>query len=233
MHLLYLDDSGSVSDTKDRYVVLAGFCVNEKQTHWIDKGMNDIVRSFAQEDIYEWEFHGTNMREKGRREWRRLPYDTRRNAFLDALTLVTEKKLRLFAAVIDKASCKPEEDLTKLLFEQATSRFDHFLNRNNYKKGRTLKEKGILIVDRAKKELEVQRFALGFKHQGYTWGRLKNMAEVPLFLDSKSSRLIQLADLIAFAVYRYFQYGDVLYYNIIRDNFDCDRGHCHGLWIKQ
>lgn len=123
--------------------------------------------------------------------------------------------MRLFAAVIDKASCKPEDDLTKLLFEQATSRFDHFLNRINCKKGRTLKEKGILIVDRAKKELEVQRFALGFKHQGYTWGKLKNMAEVPLFLDSKSSRLIQLADLIAFAIYRYFQYGDALYYNTL------------------
>lgn len=68
MHLLYLDDSGSISDTEDRYVVLAGFCVNEKQTHWIDKGMNDIVRSFAQKDIYEWEFHGTNMCGKGRKE---------------------------------------------------------------------------------------------------------------------------------------------------------------------
>ena len=48
MHLLYLDDSGSVSDKSDRYVVLAGFCVNEKQTHWIDKGMNELVRPFRE-----------------------------------------------------------------------------------------------------------------------------------------------------------------------------------------
>ena len=150
-----------------------------------------------------------------------------------ALSLVTEKKLRLFAAVIDKTSCQEEDDLTKMLFEQATSRFDHFLSRLNLKKRTTVKEKGILIVDRAKKELEIQRFALDFKHRGYTWGRLKNMAEVPLFLDSRSSRLIQLADLIAFSIYRFFEHGDADCYNIIRNNFDSVGGRCHGLWIKQ
>ena len=233
MHLLYLDDSGSVSDKTDRYVVLAGFCVNEKQTHWIDKRMNELVRPYAGEDPYAWEFHGTDMRARGRDVWRTLPYETRKEALLSALSLVTEKKLRLFAAVIDKKSCAEGEDLTKLLFEQATSRFDHFLCRLNYKKKTTVKEKGILIVDRAKKELEIQRFALDFKHRGYTWGRLKNMAEVPLFLDSRSSRLIQLADLIAFSIYRFFEYGDAECYNIIRNNFDCECGRCHGLWIKQ
>lgn len=233
MHLLYLDDSGSVSDKTDRYVVLAGFCVNEKQTHWIDKRMNELVRPYAGEDPYAWEFHGTDMRERGRKVWRTLPYETRKETLLSALSLVTEKKLRLFAAVIDKKSCAEGDDLTKLLFEQATSRFDHFLCRLNYKKKTTVKEKGILIVDRAKKELEIQRFALDFKHRGYTWGRLKNMAEVPLFLDSRSSRLIQLADLIAFSIYRFFEYGDAECYNIIRNNFDCECGRCHGLWIKQ
>lgn len=63
MHLLYLDDSGSVSDKSDRYVVLAGFCVNEKQTHWIDKGMNELVRPFAGDEgegaqsIQKWILH--------------------------------------------------------------------------------------------------------------------------------------------------------------------------------
>lgn len=234
MHLLYLDDSGSISDTQDRYVVLAGFCVNEKQTHWIDKSMNELVSPFAANSVYKWEFHGTNMRGKGKQEWRRISYEDRKRVFLAALSIVTEKNLRLFAAVIDKKSCVESDNLTKMLLEQATSRFDLFLSRINRKQGaRKLKEKGILIVDKAQKELEMQRLTLEFKHAGHTWGKLKNMAEVPLFLDSKSSRLIQLADLIAFAVYRNFQHGDTMYYNIIRDNFDCDHGNCHGLWIKQ
>ncbi|MEG2237673.1 MAG: DUF3800 domain-containing protein, partial [Akkermansia sp.] len=203
-------------------------------TQSLDKSMNELVRPFADDSVYKWEFHGTNMREKGKQEWRRIGYEDRKRVFLEALSIVTENHLRLFAAVIDKKSCAEGEDLTKMLFEQTTSRFDQFLSRiNRNRKERNLKEKGILIVDRAQKELEVQRLALEFKHEGYTWGKLKNMAEVPLFLDSKSSRLIQLADLIAFAVYRNFQHGDTMYYNIIRDNFDCDNGHCHGLWIKQ
>ena len=85
MHLLYLDDSGSVSDKTDRYVVLAGFCVNEKQTHWIDKRMNELVRPYAGEAPYAWEFHGTDMRERGRKVWRTLPYETRKEALLSAL----------------------------------------------------------------------------------------------------------------------------------------------------
>lgn len=233
MHLLYLDDSGSVSDKSDRYVVLAGFCVNEKQTHWIDKGMNELVRPFAGDDVYAWEFHGTDMRDKGRKIWRTIPYDQRKEVLLSALSLITEKKLRLFAAVIDKSSCEEGEDLTKMLFEQTTSRVDHFLSRINAQKRRSIKEKGILIVDRAKKELEIQRFALDFKHRGYTWGKLKNMAEVPLFLDSRSSRLIQLADLVAFSIYRFFEHGDAECYDIIRNHFDSVRGRCHGLWVKQ
>lgn len=233
MHLLYLDDSGSVSDKSDRYVVLAGFCVNEKQTHWIDKGMNELVRPFAGDDVYAWEFHGTDMRDKGRKIWRTIPYDQRKEVLLSALSLITEKKLRLFAAVIDKSSCEEGEDLTKMLFEQTTSRFDHFLSRINAQKRSSIKEKGILIVDRAKKELEIQRFALDFKHRGYTWGKLKNMAEVPLFLDSRSSRLIQLADLVAFSIYRFFEHGDAECYDIIRNHFDSVRGRCHGLWVKQ
>lgn len=233
MHLLYLDDSGSVSDKTDRYVVLAGFCVNEKQTHWIDKGMNELVRPYAGEDVYSWEFHGTDMRDKGRKIWRILPYEKRKEILLSALSLITENNLRLFAAVIDKTTCSPEDDLTKLLFEQTTSRFDLFLSRINFKKRTSIKEKGILIVDRAKKELEIQKLSLDFKHCGHTWGKLKNMAEVPLFLDSRSSRLIQLADLIAFSIYRYFEYGDDECYNLIRKNFDSEHGRCHGLWIKQ
>lgn len=232
MHILYLDDSGSVSDKTDRYVVLAGFCVNEKQTHWIDKRMNELVRPYAGDDVYAWEFHGTDMRDKGRKIWRNIPYEQRKATLLSALSLVQEKKLRLFAAVIDKSTCSPDDDLTKLLFEQTTSRFDHFLSRINYKKRSAIKEKGILVVDKAKKELEIQRFSLDFKHRGYTWGKLKNMAEVPLFLDSRSSRLIQLADLIAFSIYRHFEHGDDECYNLICQRFDSVGGRCHGLWIK-
>jgi len=45
----------------------------------------------------------------------------------------------------------------------------------------------------------LQNLAQGFRESGTRWGKLRNLAEVPLFVDSRMSRIIQLADLVAWA----------------------------------
>ncbi|WP_375337222.1 DUF3800 domain-containing protein [Rhizobium lentis] len=45
------------------------------------------------------------------------------------------------------------------------------------------------------------------------------LAEVPLFLDSKASRLIQMTDLIGYWIFRHFQSGDQRGYDLIRPYF--------------
>jgi hypothetical protein len=57
-------------------------------------------------------------------------------------------------------------------------------------------------------------------------------AEVSVLLDSKSSRLIQLADLVAFAVFRFYEYNDYSFYLIISKCFDAEGGVTHGLHLK-
>src|SRR5690348_6104828 len=47
--------------------------------------------------------------------------------------------------------------------------------------------------------------------------------EVPLFLDSKASRLIQMADIVAYWTFRYFQSSDHRGFSLIRP-FCADRG---------
>jgi hypothetical protein len=59
------------------------------------------------------------------------------------------------------------------------------------------------------------------------------LAEVPLFLDSKASRLIQLADLVAYAVFRNYERTDSQFYDVIRDRFDREGGVIHGLHVRQ
>jgi hypothetical protein len=39
---------------------------------------------------------------------------------------------------------------------------------------------------------------------------------VPLFLDSKASRLIQMADMIAYWIFRYYQSGDARGYQLLQ-----------------
>ena len=113
------------------------------------------------------------------------------------------------------------------LFTQVASRFDMFLGRMHRKHD---SQRGIAIFDKSTRELTIQRASYIFSHVGHQWGgRLNNFATVPLFLDSKMSRLIQLADLIAFSIFRHFEYNDDTYFSIIKNCFDADEKNIHGL----
>ena len=50
--------------------------------------------------------------------------------------------------------------------------------------------------------------------------------------DTKMSRLIQLADLVAYAVFRKHEFGDDSYSSIIQGCFDKDRGQEYGLYVR-
>ena len=75
----------------------------------------------------------------------------------------------------------------------------------------------------------LQLLARRFREAGTRWGTLRNMAEVPLFVDSAASRLIQIADLLAWAVWRRYEYHDTRYFDGIVGRFDRDGGVIHGL----
>jgi len=42
MHLLYLDESGCVSDPQQRHFVLGGLSIFERSTHWIEQELNQL-----------------------------------------------------------------------------------------------------------------------------------------------------------------------------------------------
>lgn len=48
MYLMYVDESGSTTDPTQKYFVLSGIAVFERNTHWIEKKMNVIASQFCQ-----------------------------------------------------------------------------------------------------------------------------------------------------------------------------------------
>ncbi|MCJ1887396.1 DUF3800 domain-containing protein [Pseudomonas sp. LA21] len=229
MHLLYLDESGSVADPNQRFFVLAGVSVFERQSHWIETELNKIAERFNQAAPYDIELHGSPMR-SGREGWKNHPRDARFQAIKDALAVcLTSKHVRLFAAVIEK-SAFVGADPVEHAFEKLSMRFDLFLRRLYTKHSDA--QRGIMLFDKSSTERRIQTLAREFKHSGHSQGQTKNYAEVPVFLDSKASRLIQLADLVAFAIFRKFEFGDDQFYDVIKDNFDSDGGIQHGLYMR-
>ena len=45
MHLLYLDDSGAVSNANEQYLVLGGISVFEAQIHWITQQLDTLAEN--------------------------------------------------------------------------------------------------------------------------------------------------------------------------------------------
>lgn len=75
--------------------------------------------------------------------------------------------------------------------------------------------------------------ARDFRTLGTQWGVIRNLADTPLFVDSRASRVVQLADHVAYAVFRRYNAKDAQYFDIIAQKFDADGGVIHGLVHKQ
>ena len=112
-------------------------------------------------------------------------------------------------------------------FEEICNRFNLFLARLWNRKGE--KHRGLVVMDKSHYEETLQGLARRFRDQGTRWGNLRNLAEVPLFVDSAASRLIQIADLLAWAVWRRYEFADTRYFDRIVRRFDTEGGVMHGL----
>lgn len=232
MHLFYVDESGSVSDPSQKHFVLAGVSVFERKTHWVEQKLNEIAVRFSPADPHLIELHGSPMR-AGRDGWKAHPLSERLAAVKDALKFGVvdhcPKGVRLFGAVIRKDAIAGYDPVTHA-FEQLASRFDLFLKRLHHKHRDS--QRGIMLFDESSTEQRIQSLAREFKYTGHTWGKISNYAEVPVFLDSKASRLIQLADLVAYALFRFHGYGDDTFYDVIKGCFDTEGGVEHGLYVR-
>ena len=229
MHLFYADESGSVGDANQSFFVLAGFSVFERQGYWISQELDKIAAPFNLADPLSVELHGSPMM-SGKGLWRRFPKEARINALEQSLRIIAEShpSNRIFAVAVKKATISPQDPIT-YAFEQLASRFDYYLQRL-HRNGDT--QRGIIVFDKSTYETTIQALATDFRTVGHTWGVIRNLAEVPLFLESKASRLIQVADIIAYAIFRHFEHNDSRFFSIIQDRFDAEGGIVHGLHVR-
>jgi hypothetical protein len=233
MHLLYLDDSGSVSNPNQNHFIIAGLSVFERSPHWIEQELNLIANRFAVGHgvAHDIELHASPMH-SGKGFWRSQPRQTRISAIKEALEIARShfpRDLRLFAAVLNKHNFSGV-DIIEDAFTQVCSRFDHYLARL-YRKTQN-PERGLILFDKSSTEARIQTLARDFKYSGHQYGKTRNYAEVPVFLDSKASRMIQLADLVAYAIFRHVEFQDSQFYEIIEGCFDAEGGVVHGLYQR-
>ena len=231
MHLLYLDDSGSAGNPNEEYLVLAGVSVFEAQAHWITQQLDELAQSIHPHDPHSVEFHASEIFGRRTEPWRGMSRDEATGVIRAVLAVLRNSydSARAFACAVHKLSY-PNQDPMELAFEDLCSRFNLYLNRLRSQGDR---QRGLLILDESAHKTTLQRMAREFRTLGTQWGIIRNLADTPLFIDSRASRVVQLADHVAYAVFRRYNARDTSYFDVMSSKFDSVDGVVHGLSHKQ
>ncbi len=227
MYILYVDDAGSVGNHEERHFILGGVALFERHVAHLEAALDAVAQETGLEDPATLEFHAAEIW-AGSKRWRAMRGRERRADVLQQ-GLKAGHGLRghwaAFGIVVNKAAVSPR-DPVEYAFEQLCSRFDQFLSRQK-RDGQA--QRGLMILDRSTRETRLQELATTFRRDGHSWGKLRNIVDVPFFVDSRASRAIQYADLVTYAMWRKFERGEPALFDVIADKFDSSGGIVHGL----
>jgi len=200
MHLLYIDESGDGGSApgSSRHLVLCGAAMHEGQWRKLTRQLDEIQQSNFPTAGTFLEFHASEMR-TGARTFRGLPRPARNKAIQEVYEIISSAKgLTLFAAVIDKPAFATKYharvDPYRGAFEGLSTMFDYFLHRKQDQSERV--GRGILVFDESRPSLsrEIRRLLAEFQVGGTRWRSLECIIETAFFFDSRSSRLMQIAE---------------------------------------
>jgi hypothetical protein len=228
MYVLYLDESGNESDPSDRHFVLAGLAVFERQIHYLSEAVDRLQDKYlpGYEPI---PMHASPMR-KGKDFWRNVPAATR-DAMVtgigEILSSADKRGTVLFAVAVEKSAGLHGEAAVQLAVEEICGRFNLFLSRL-HKSGDT--QRGFLVFAEGRFHQRARTWVKTFRRSGTKIGAIRNFAEdLPYSASANDSRLLQLADHVAHAVFLRFERNDDSLFLTIADCFDEDDGKKHGL----
>ncbi|MBJ7899343.1 MAG: DUF3800 domain-containing protein [Cyanobacteria bacterium RI_101] len=231
MHLLYLDDAGSAANRNEEYFILAGVSVFESQINWFTQELDRLAQSIEPANPSQIEFHASEIFSRRVTPWNSMSREDAQGVIKAVLQVLAKSydNTRVFACAVHKASY-PSRDPVELAFEDLCSRFNRYLSRLRASGDR---QQGLLILDKSTYETTLQRLARDFQTIGTQWGVIRNLADTPFFVDSHASRLVQLADHVAYSIFRRYNARDTQYFDIFASKFDSVDGVVHGLAHKQ
>ena len=232
MFLLYGDDAGSANN---RHFVIGGLAVHEQDARPLARAVEEFSQGLD-DRVAGKELHAQHIR-AGKGPWRHLK-PAMRSAVTDGIASLLlnipdggHEAPILFASVLDRHS-QHRADGVERVHEEFFARCNGMLGRRaniNHDYHRC-----ISIVDNSgRTERQIQSLMDTWRTHGSTSGarigQMASYAEVPLYVDSEASRLVQLADFVAHWVFRAYESGDQRILDRLLPAFDQHRGVFHGL----
>ncbi len=250
MYLLFVDESGTHGDESHAFV-LGGLAIHEDDATRLQRDLDNVVIKHLERvpvNLEEYEIHAGELRNARKPKgasagrisvWAAIPRAERLRLLEAAYDLVcefqpTDSRLPVwsFGVVLDSHFRRGDALIKReqFAYEVLLNKFDVMLKRQRDEQG--VRNRGLVIHDRrVVAERDIQSWVTQWRAAAGDVGQLRNMADVPLFTDSRATRLLQAADLVAYALYRrYAVPGDPQYLNRIWPRFHRDAaGQLHGL----
>jgi hypothetical protein len=226
MYLLYLDESGGASEADQSYYVLGGISVFERKPYFIGKSLDDLQSDLFPGSPDSIEFHSSAIRNKKGAPWESMSRKERMKVLESVYGLLASENVSLFAVAIHKPSF-PSDNPVQRTCEEMAGHFDAYLARLEVEGEE--KPRGLMIFDQCNHQPTLHALLAKYRTTGASWGRVKHLAEIPMFTDSKLTRMLQLADFVAYAVFRRYEHGDTQFLDRIISKFDQSGGRLHGL----
>jgi len=224
LYLLYIDESGQHGG---RHFVLAGVAVFERQTYWLADALEQIQLHFLPSLKGPVEYHASPIRAGQDPPWNTLKA-AERHQFLDAVyKTIADGQVVLFASIIEREWLKAGTDEYGFAFESLVNRFDRFLRWKYKEEGQA--QRGLIIIAESQYQQRIETLAGNIRRVGTRWGETYNLCDIPLFTQAANSRLLQIADFCANAIYGKFESGYSKQFDRIAAKFFEADGIFHGL----
>ena len=234
MYALYLDGSGTHGGSP--VFILAGVAVHEHDAYHLQQRFGAVLNKLpGAPDPRDYELHATEIKSPSRKpgsSWQSVATQVRfailRAAYRALSTYGCMDKTypcAYFGAVVERSY----PDYEERAWEEVLHRFDEMLQRQAKETGEH--QRGIVIHDRDVTENRVQRRADKWRLMEGRIGVLTHLIDVPFFADSRSSRLLQAADFVAWGLWRYYGLAtrDDKWIKPLFPHFDSAGGVMHGL----
>jgi hypothetical protein len=220
MYVLALDESGTHWGAE--VLIIAGIAAHEADVRPLERALHAVLTKHLGGlglDAHKHELHAKELKTPTRAkpatanhgptkdsEWLTVDPAVRLAVLTGAYATIASHvpadpafPIRLFGAVVDR---RHKQFLTarQYAYDHVLHRFDEMLLRVN--KEQPTVQRGIVIHDaNSEQERSVQDMA-------HIWARtgpgLRNLVQVPIFTDSRASRLVQASDFVSWALWRYY-----------------------------
>ena len=222
MYVVYMDESGNPTgwNNNQDHFVIGGIAIHEGQIRRLSSRLDQIQSEFFPEITLPLKFHATDIN-TGHDRFRKLAAADRQRLLDAVYSVMADERYPhavLFATAIHITAVASAEQALRDTFADITQRINTFLVRL-HRGGNP--QKALLIIDRSEgTEGKYRTLISDFRTSGTSHGYLGNIVDIPYFSQSNETRLLQLADFVAYAVFRYYERNNSQFLDRILTQFD-------------